>query len=220
MKMTVETIVLLLLILIFLSGFVVILNNDVVKPEPESAVKCPNILLRSGNKLSLLNTKNPNVKPLFFSNLEEYKKYHDKQEKNGMSCPILYIQEENDTQGKDVYKIYSNPFDIEIGLVTMPLVGSNIEGMNDGIVKDDVLKFNKNGYTGFDAHGLNVGRYTMIDQVHESTKIENNDNTSNNAMDTEWSGIKKTETAILNGKYEKNYVMRNFPEKVIPLGSP
>jgi hypothetical protein len=60
----------------------------------------------------------------------------------------------------------------------------------------------------------------MIDQVHDSTKIENNDNTSNNAMDTEWSGIKKTEDAILNGKYEKNYVMRNFPAKVIPLGSP
>jgi hypothetical protein len=216
MKMSVENIVVLLLILIFLSGFVVLLNNGMVKPEPESTIKCPNILLRSGNKLSLLNTKNPNVKPLFFSNLEEYKKYHDKQEKNGMSCPILYIQEENDTQGKDVYKIYSNPFDVEVGLVSMPLVGSK----NNGIVQDDVLKFNQSGYTGFDAHGLNVGRYTMIDQVHDSTKIENNDNTSNNAMDTEWSGIKKTEDAILNGKYEKNYVMRNFPAKVIPLGSP
>ena len=217
MKMSVKNIVVLLLILIFLSGFVVILNNG-VKTEPESTIKCPDILLRSGNKLSLLNTKNPNVKPLYFSNLEEYKQYHDKQEKNGMSCPILYIQEENDTQGKDVYKIYSNPFHVEVGL-SMPLVGSKIESMNN-IVQDDVLKFNENGYTGFDAHGLNVGRYTMIDQVHDSTKIENNDNTSNNAMDTEWSGIKKTEDAILNGKYEKNYVMRNFPPKVIPLGNP
>ena len=76
--MSVENIVVLMLILVFLSGFVVMLNNDVVKQEPESTVKCPNILLRSGNNLSLLNTKNPNVKPLFFSNLEEYKKYHDK----------------------------------------------------------------------------------------------------------------------------------------------
>ena len=218
MKMSVKNIVVLLLTLIFLSGFVVILNIG-VKTEPESTIKCPDILLRSGNKLSLLNTKNPNVKPLYFSNLEEYKQYHDKQEKNGMSCPILYIQEENDTQGKDVYKIYSNPFHVEVGLVSMPLVGSKIESMNN-IVQDDVLKFNENGYTGFDAHGLNVGRYTMIDQVHDSTKIENNDNTSNNAMDTEWSGIKKTEDAILNGKYEKNYVMRNFPPKVIPLGNP
>ncbi len=218
--MSVKNIVVLLLILIFLSGFVVILNNGVVKTEPETTIKCPNILLRSGNKLSLLNTKNPNVKPLYFSNLEEYKQYHDKQEKNGMSCPILYIQEENDTQGKDVYKIYSNPFNVEVGLVSMPLVGSKTEGMNDGIVQDDdVLNFNENGYTGFDAHGLNVGRYTTLDQVHDSTKIENNDSTSNNAMDTEWSGIKKTETAILNGKYEKNYVMRNFPPKVIPLGN-
>ena len=217
--MSVENIVVLLLILIFLSGFVVMLNNGVVKQEDESTIKCPNILLRSGNKLSLLNTKNPNVKPLYFSNLEEYKKYHDKQEKNGMSCPILYIQEENDTQGKDVYKIYSNPFDVEVGLVSMPLV-SKIETMNDGIVQDDVLNFNQNGYTGFDAHGLNVGRYTMIDQVHDSTKIENNDGTSNNAMDTEWSGIQNTKTAIENGKYEKNYVTRNFPSRVIPLGSP
>ncbi len=218
--MSVKNIVVLLLILVFLSGFVVILNNGVIKQEPDSSVKCPNILLRNGNKLSLLNTKNPNIKPLLFDNLEEYKKYHDTQEKNGMSCPILYIQEENNTQGKDVYKIYSNPFNVEIGSVSMPL-GVNIETMNDGIVQtDDVLKFNENGYTGFDAHGLNVGRYTMIDQVHDSTKIENNDNTSNNAMDTKWSGIKETELAIQNGKYEKNYVMRNFPSKVIPLGSP
>ncbi len=216
--MSVENIVVLMLILVFLSGFVVMLNNDVVKQEPESTVKCPNILLRSGNNLSLLNTKNPNVKPLFFSNLEEYKKYHDKQEKNGMNCPILYIQEENDTQGKDVYKIYSNPFDVEVGLVSLPLVSATDELTK--VPTDDVLKFNQNGYTGFDAHGLNVGRYTMIDQVHDSTKIENNDGTSNNAMDTEWSGIKNTETAIENGKYEKNYVMKNFPPKVIPLGNP
>lgn len=29
----------------------------------------------------------------------------------------------------------------------------------------------------------------MVDQVHDSTKIENNDGTSNNAMDTEWSAL-------------------------------
>lgn len=154
MKITVKNIVILFLILIFLSGFIVVSNNS-INTLQTLKTSCPNILLRNGNKLSLLNTKNPNVGPLIFNNLEEYQKYYDKEVISGKSCPILYIQEENDTQGKDVYKVYPNPFDIETGLLTMPL-SNGIETMVSER-NDYINLIEPNGYASYDLKVINAG---------------------------------------------------------------
>jgi hypothetical protein len=160
MTISVRNIIILFLILVFLSGFVVVSNNNIYKDNSSQTLKtsCPNILLRNGNKLSLLNTKTPDIKPIIFNSLEEYKKYHDKQEKNGTTCPILYVQEENDTQGKDVYKIYPNPFSVETGLLTMPLT-QGIETMVTEKQIDDVMMLSQSGYTGYNTQELNIGLY-------------------------------------------------------------
>ena len=94
MTISVRNIIILFLVLVFLSGFIVVSNNNIYKDNSSQTLKtsCPNILLRNGNKLSLLNTKTPDIKPIIFNSLEEYKKYYDKQERRasyGYMCYML-----------------------------------------------------------------------------------------------------------------------------------
>lgn len=193
--------IIVLLIIIFTIGFIVLLNNESYKVNKSSS-SCPNLLVRNGNKLSLLNTNIPSDSVITFNTLEDYKKYIEKQKNQGIYCPVLYIQEENDAQGKDVYKMYSNPFEREGGLITIPL--TNKEPMTDVIDSSrENPPFNVNNYPSFDPYGLNVGQVTTLDNVHDSTKIEK---LSDNAMDDNWSGVINTENVVKSGKYNDNNV--------------
>jgi hypothetical protein len=170
-------------IIIFIMGFIVLLNNefyDMISPLISS---CPNLLVRNGNKLSLLNT-NITDSVITFETLEDYKNYVERQKVQGIYCPVLYIQKENNAQGNDIYKMYSDPCIRETGFMTIPL--SNIESM-EGVLDASKANppFNANSYPGFDPHGLNVGQVTALDKVHDSTKLEKE---SDNAMDNNWSG--------------------------------
>jgi hypothetical protein len=153
MTMSSRNIVILFLILTFLSGFVVLFNNSINNESNEKPIKLsyPNILLRNGNTLSLLNTASPDSHPMIFDKLEEYEKYHSE---GDTSNPIIYLREENDIQGKDVYKIYPSPFDYEIGVHTMPLK-NRIESKEDDSIKANA--FNNCGYMGYDNSELKVG---------------------------------------------------------------
>lgn len=130
-----NTILIIFLILIFLAGFYFIYWTTTIEkpiatpdpiivavapqsaPEPES---CPNILIRKGNELLLTNTSEPEVpgiNPIKFSNLDEYIFYIKVQrEKHGKYCPVLYLQQETNTQGEDVYRVRPGPFDLQGGL--------------------------------------------------------------------------------------------------------
>ena len=64
---------------------------------------CPNMLIRKGKELHLINTKKtiiPGVNPVKFNNLEEYAEFVDWQKTTGVNCPILYFQESYDSQNK------------------------------------------------------------------------------------------------------------------------
>lgn len=156
-----KSILLLLLTLTILSGFMVILTqtNQPKQLEQPSKMSYPDILVRNGNKLHLLNSSNPSAKPMLFNNLEEYKQYHFQQLKKGSDYQVIYLQEENDVQGQDVYKIYSNPFDTRIGITTMP-ISNNETNVRSDVVKYDKNKFNKHigtDYNSYDVHELNLG---------------------------------------------------------------
>ena len=85
--------------------------------DPKS---CPNLLVRRGNQLFMYNKnapEEPGVNPIIFNNLDDYIYYVKVQRyKYGNDCPVLYLQEENDAQGNNVYRVRPGPFDTQGGM--------------------------------------------------------------------------------------------------------
>jgi hypothetical protein len=82
-----------------------------LQPITDKTAKCPNILVKSGEYLLLYNTTDTHDEmPVMFNNLDEYANYIQKQREKGIRCPVLFLQKENDVQGKDVFRIKSTPF--------------------------------------------------------------------------------------------------------------
>jgi hypothetical protein len=70
--------------------------------------RCPNMLIQKGAAYYLYNTKLaevPGVNPIKFNNLEEYVEFLDWQRSQGIRCPVLYLQETYDAQGKMTCKV-------------------------------------------------------------------------------------------------------------------
>jgi len=63
----------------------------------------------------------PGVNPIIFNTLDDYIYYVKVQRyKYGNNCPVLYLQEESDAQGNDVYRVRPGPFDTQGGTKTIP----------------------------------------------------------------------------------------------------
>ena len=89
--------------------------SDIVPSSPDDVPGCPNVLIRKGNLLLLIDTHSPpqmGKNPIIFKNLDEYTYYVSSQRDMGKkSCPILFLQEESNAQGEDVYRVRPGPFD-------------------------------------------------------------------------------------------------------------
>lgn len=173
---------------------------------------CPDILINKGNALLLYNSKKPEadgINPIPFSNLDEYINYLEIQRNRGNRCPVLYAQQENDTQGNDVYRIRPSPFDMQGGLPTPNIVSESVPSNQPSIQTLDATRdnppYNIGNYPGFDPMGLHVGQYTDIDKIHDSTE---KGPISDNPADSNWGGVLYTESAIQSGKYDDNVVFR------------
>ena len=68
----------------------------------------PTLLIKRGNKVMLFNKNMPEVvgeNPIF-DNLEQYILYSKKQkELYNQNCPVLFLQEEVNAQGEEIYKL-------------------------------------------------------------------------------------------------------------------
>jgi hypothetical protein len=177
-------------------------NQDKETPhlEEKNDTTCPNVLIRQGNILLLYNTLQPeNEKnPLRFSNLDDYIQYTRTQRDTGVRCPILYLQQETNTQGNDIYRIRPSPFSIEGGLPPKIL--------NPVKTKDASLQnppYNQGGYPAFDPYNQYNGLYTDLDQVHDSTRQVP---ISDNPMDPNWGGVIHSQQMVDSGKYDKHTV--------------
>ena len=197
----------LFLIITFLAGIYVILTpKGIAEGLENGGGDCPDLLIQKGDKLLLYNTKKPEdeTNPIPFLNLDEYIFYLGQQRKEGNSCPVLYLQQENNAQGQDVYRIRPSPFDGQGGL---PLItGLPEEKVNNAIIKvldatRDHPPYNAGNYNSFDPYGQYVGVYTNVDVVHDSTEQTA---TSDNPMDPNWGGTQYTQKSVDSGKYEEN----------------
>lgn len=188
--------------------------------ETDYGANCPDTLIRQGNDILLYNSRIPVVKdmnPLVFSNLDEYIGFVKTEKKKGYDCPVLFLQHETDIQGKDVYRVRPNIFDLQPGLPTQSAhqIAQGPNGMGENRVapapiidaNTDHPPYNAGQYAGFDPLGLSVGVYTKLDQVHESTR--NQDGAlSDNPMDPNWGGVLYTQGKIQSGKYDDNAVYK------------
>lgn len=183
--------------------------------EQVDGIGCPNVLIRSGNEIHLLNTnlqRGPS-NPLVFQNLDQYLEFLNSQREEGMRCPVLFLQEENNTQGQNVFRVRPSPMNMNAGVPTeaaqlMPDVGQQMPDNNNN-------NNNGAGWSGIDAHGQNIGKYTVLDSIHDSTKRAIN---SDNPMDSNWGGVSWSQKALESGKYVGNEVSKQqFVPKVIEI---
>lgn len=176
-------------------------DESIPPPQDNSGqYPCPNVLLRRGNRLMLFNTylSESDTNPLLFSNLDEYSNYIETQRNKGYRCPVLFLQEENDAHGKDIYRIRPSPFSLEGGL---PPEIPNPRQIMDAT--RDNPPYNNNQYPSFDPYNQDVGVYTDLDKIHDSTRQTP---VSDNPMDTNWGGVTHSQEMIDLGKYAENTV--------------
>jgi len=181
-----------------------------IPKEEENTPACPNMLLKKGNQLMLLFTNLPKSEsnPLIFNTLEEYAAFVETQRAEGIRCPVLFLQEETNTQGDDVYRMRPNPLQMNGGGQILPVKPGPVQ-IDDASRSGNI--FNANQYPGFDSHGTYIGVYTNLDQIHDSTE---KNKLSDNPMDPNWGGITYSQAAVDSGKYDDNIVGK--PIGVVP----
>ena len=197
----------------FLAGIYVVAHYDSKEGlENKAESTCPNLLVKKGNVLMLYNTDKPVVdseNPIPFFNLDEYINYLEIQRKKGIQCPVLFLQQESDAQGNNVYRARPSPFDLQGGLpATTTLYKENAQGVPVIPILDasrDNKPYNQNLYAGFDPTGLYQGTYTELDKIHDSTTL---DAQSDNPMDANWGGVMHTEQQVDSGKYDENNIYK------------
>ena len=157
----------------------------------ESLDQCPNYLIRQGDQIHLMNTSLDvsNAIVQTFNNIDEYRVYAGKTN----DCPILYLQEEGNTQGDNDYRTYMTPFD------PLPISPPPEQISKPLMPPPFALEAKSTMLHGFDSYGIEQGTYTSLDVLHDSTKSESA--FSDNPMDDNWGGVSYTNTSLQNGKY-------------------
>ena len=73
---------------------------------------CHDLIEERNNKIYIYNSKSeviPGLNPLVFETMNDYKKHMAWKEKNGTSCPVLYIKRKYTTQNKLGYQMAKDP---------------------------------------------------------------------------------------------------------------
>jgi hypothetical protein len=194
----------------------IVLQSNTNK-KTETPEFCPDLLIQRGSVFLLYNTKMPMIQgknPLSFNSLDEYTAHFQSLNSTGKSCPPLFLQQENNAQGSDVYRIRPSPFNPFAGIPA----DSALVRAYDGKVMKELDASRENGYNqgmyhGFDPTSLYVGRITDVDKIHDSTKTGK---MSDNPMDHNWGGVLYTQAQVDSGKYVDNIVTRS--DYVTPKG--
>jgi hypothetical protein len=167
-------------------------NND-----GDNKTVCGSALIKRGGKLLLfIDPKDPDEIPIEFESLDDYINYLEEQKAKGIECPVLFMQQENDTQGNDVYRIRPSPINQQGGM--QPIDVAPIKDANRLN-----YPYNSNQYPGFDPLGLQIGVYNELDQIHDSTGTIP---ISDSPMDPNWGGAEHTRNIVEGGKYSDNVV--------------
>ena len=193
---------LIIIIMVFLFGLYICLNyktSDVVE-NFKGSTDCPNLLVKKGKELHLVNTKKtlvPGVNPIRFNSLEEYAEYVEWSQKVGIKCPILYFEQTYDTQNNKGYRMLNDPLNTKPGLSSDP----NLRTAKTILLTDsnrDDPPYNQNNFAGYDPDDQTIGTKTPLDSVTLQTGEG-----SYSPADPNWVGGTCTQRAVNNGKFKK-----------------
>jgi len=165
--------------------------------------RCPNILVQHGSEIFLYNSKVekvPGVNPIRFKSLDDYSEFMEWLQGRGIRCPVLFLQYSYDAQGNAVYKMRPSPTDLQGGLspnVPYSPAPTALVQMMDA--SRDNPPFNNQMYDGFDPLNFNMGDYTSQDAAFRAKELTSK--YSDNPMDSNWGGIKYSESVVASGAY-------------------
>jgi hypothetical protein len=186
-------------------------SSDTVQIELPGT-KCPTTLLEKDGKYFLFNTKRPykeGTNPIEFDHLEDYASFVKRENKRGNKCPVLFLQQSYNPQGKREYKIRPSPLDLQggappIGNVTKQTYLDMFKGT--GLLVDATQSdkpYNVNSYPAFDPMNQQVGIKTPLDLMNQ---IQQTKDQSPNPDDPNWGGNTFTQNLVDNGYYAKNEI--------------
>ena len=173
--------------------------------------KCPTMLLEKDSKYYLFNNKQykEGENPIVFNNLEDYSDFVKRENKRGNKCPVLFLQQSYNTQGKREYKIRPSPTDLQggappIGNVTKQTYLDMFKGTGLLVDANESDKpYNQNSYPAFDPMDQQVGTKTPLDLMN---LIQQTKEKSPNPDDPNWGGNTFTQSLVDNGYYANNEV--------------
>ena len=193
---------LVIIVIAFLFGLYFCLrykSNDLLE-NFQGTSQCPNMLVKKGKELHLINTKKamiPGVNPIKFESLEDYAEYIDWSKKVGIKCPILYYEQTFNTQGERGYRLLDDPLNPSPGLPSIiPYQRQASNQLLTDSNRDDP-PYNQNNYAGFDPENQYIGVKTPLDTIN----LQQNSG-SLSAMDSNWVGGKGTQKAIKAGRFD------------------
>lgn len=191
------------------------MNND----------RCPNILIQHGSEIFLYNSKVekvPGVNPIRFKSLDDYSEFMDWLQGRGIRCPILFLQYSYDAQGQAVYKMRPSPTDLQGGLSpNMPYSPAPAALVQMMDASRDNPPFNNHMYDGFDPLNFNMGDYTTQDAAFRAKELTSK--YSDNPMDSNWGGIRYSESAVASGIYADRTrpdAVRSDTSAMVPMKVP
>lgn len=192
--------------------------------------KCPNILVKKGNKIYLKvsgKAEIPGVNPIVFNNLEEYVEFLNWQRSQNINCPVLFLEHSYNAQGDEVYKMRPDILNPDGGLnAYTPDKGHRaVHGYGQNDLKFNKRRsefersqesksllidasrndppYNKNQYPGFDPQNQYIGIEVPLDKMfHSQERLEKSDN----PMDTNWGGAKFSQESVKSGAYKDDNV--------------
>ena len=167
----------------------------------EGIGQCPNMLVKKGKELHLINTKKaliPGVNPIKFNSLEDYAEYVEWSKKVGIKCPILYYEQTYNTQNERGFRLLDDPLNPSAGLPSNPPATrqpAQTQMLTDA--NRDDPPYNENNFSGFDGDNQYIGVKTPLDNI-----TLQQENGSLSTMDSNWVGGKCTQNAINAGKFD------------------
>lgn len=184
--------------------YIVINKNTYIENFDNTKKKdiCPNILIKHGNDIYLYNSNLadiPGVNPVRFKNLEEYVEYTEWQRSQDINCPVLFLQQSYDVQGKLMYKIRPSPTDLKGGLNSVAPIDLMRHKSDILDASKDNSSYNQTTLPGYDPENQYIGLVTPLDNKFHNHKTGK----SPNQMDSNWGGHKYTQSLIEKGVYDK-----------------
>jgi len=204
--------------------------------SPSTQDECPDVLVKKGETYHLYFSKQPEVagvNPKVFNDLGEYDAYQQERQAEGISCPVLFVQEEYNTQNTPVYRVMEQPSSTPVPsaqiIPTTPMSGTQAgigwtrsilnpdQPVPQRVERTDASRvnppYNQGNFAGFDPYGQDVGKITDLDILAMKPETEQ---ISDNPMDPNWGGVMYTQQLVDAGKYKDREVTR--PNLYTPKG--